>query len=109
VSAYLSIPHELVRLGDREALRGGTTIQDLDSRLSQLRSSLDQLHALTEDRLKDVSPRMLLICIVALAWYPVSHSTTMLPALGLDIDDPAFRSEYAAFVTDLLFRGLARD
>lgn len=109
VSAYLSMPHELVRLGDREALRGGTTIQDLEPRLSQLQSSVDQLHALTGERLKDVSPRLLLICIVALAWYPVSHSTTMLPALGLDIDDPGFRSEYATFVTDLLFRGLARD
>ncbi len=109
VSAYLSIPPELVRLSDREALRGGTTIQDLEPRLSQLRSSVDQLQALTGDRLKEVSPRLLLICIVALAWYPVSHSTTMLPALGLDIDDPVFRSDYATFVTDLLFRGLARD
>jgi len=109
VSAYLSIPHEIVRLGDREALRGGKTIQDIEPRLSQLRSSLDQLQALTGNRLKEVPARLLLICIVALAWYPVSHSATMLPALGLDIDDPAFRSEYTTFVTDLLFRGLARD
>ena len=50
VSAYLSIPPELVRLSDREALRGGTTIQDLEPRLSQLRSSVDQLQALTGDR-----------------------------------------------------------
>ena len=49
------------------------------------------------------------MCIVALAWYPVSHSATMMAALGLDIDDPNFRAEYTSFVTDLLLHGLARD
>jgi TetR/AcrR family transcriptional regulator len=109
VSGYLSIPHQIVRLGDREALRGGKTIQDIEPRLSQLRSSLDRLEALTGRRLKEVPARILLICIVALAWYPVSHSATMLSALNLDIDDPAFRAEYTNFVTDLLLHGLARD
>lgn len=56
-----------------------------------------------------MSARLLLICIVALAWYPVSHSGTMLPALDLDVDDPAFREEYTRFVTDLLLYGLARE
>jgi AcrR family transcriptional regulator len=109
VSAYLSIPHQFVRLGDREALSGGKTIQDIEPRLSQLRSSLDRLDALTGNKLKQVPARLLLICIVALAWYPVSHAGTMLPALDLDIDDPAFRAEYTTFVTDLLLHGLARD
>ena len=109
VSAYLAIPHQIVRLGDREALRGGETIQNLEPRLSQLRSSLEQLDALTGSRLKDVPTSILLVCIVALAWYPVSHSATMMAALGLDIDDPNFRAEYTSFVTDLLLHGLARD
>ena len=109
VSAYLSIPHQFVRLSDREALSGGKTIQDIEPRLSQLRSSLDRLDALTGKQLKEVPPTLLLICIVALAWYPVSHAATMLPALNLDIDDPAFRAEYTTFVTDLLLHGLARN
>jgi TetR/AcrR family transcriptional regulator len=109
VSAYLSIPHQFVRLADREALSGGKTIQDIEPRLSQLRSSLDRLDALTGKQLKEVPATLLLICIVALAWYPVSHAPTMLPALNLDIDDPAFRAEYTTFVTDLLLHGLARN
>lgn len=56
VSAYLSIPHQFVRLSDREALSGGKTIQDIEPRLSQLRSSLDRLDALTGKQLKEVPP-----------------------------------------------------
>lgn len=109
VAAYLSIPRQFVRLGDREALRGGKAIQEIEPRLSQLHSSLERLASLTGSRLKPVPPRMLLICIVALAWWPISHSDTMLPALGFDIADPEFQAEYANFVTDLLLHGLARD
>jgi AcrR family transcriptional regulator len=109
VSAYLAIPHEFVRLGDREALSGGKTIQDIEPRLSQLRSSLDRLAALTGSQLKEVPATLLLISIVALAWYPVSHAATMMRALDLDIDDPEFRAQYTAFVTDLLLHGLARN
>src|SRR5262249_7714474 len=101
--------HQIVRLGDREAMRGGETIQDIRPRLSQLRSSLEQLDALTGNRLKSVPAPILLVCIVALAWYPGSHSATMVAALGLDIDDPGVRAEYTSFVTDRLLHGLARD
>ena len=109
IAAYLSIPHQFVQLADREAQRGGLTIREIEPRLAQLRSSLEQLDALTGSRLEQVPAPLLLICIVALAWYPVSHSATMLAALDLDIDDPAFRAQYASFVTDLLLDGLARD
>jgi len=108
VSGYLSIPQQFVRLGDREAMRGGEVMQEIEPRLSQLRSSLDRLEALTGNGFKDVPAKLLLISIVALAWYPVSHAATMLPALDLDIDDPHFRDEYTTFVTDLLLHGLAR-
>jgi TetR/AcrR family transcriptional regulator len=109
VSAYLSIPPVIVRLGEREALRGGQTIQDLEPRLTQLRSSLDRLDAMTGERLKNVPAPLLLITIVALAWYPVAQSNTMLVALGIDIDDPEFRKDYTRFVTDTLLYGLAQN
>jgi len=109
VSAYLSIPPVIVRLGEREALRGGTTVRDIKPRLDQLRSSLDRLEAMTGTALKDVPAALLLIGIVALAWYPVAQSNTMLVALGFDIDDPEFREQYTRFVTDTLLFGLSRE
>ena len=109
VSAYLSIPSVIVRLGEREALRGGLTIQDVEPRLKQLHSSLERLEAMTGTTLKSVPATLLLIGIVALAWYPVAQANTMLVALDIDINDPEFREQYTTFVTETLLLGLARD
>jgi AcrR family transcriptional regulator len=107
LTAYFDLPAQFIRLANREAMRGGTTIQDLEPRLSQLRSSLERLEAITGRRLKQVRSDFLLITLVALAWYPTAHADTTLRTLELDIDDPAFRAEYTRFVTDLLLNGLA--
>jgi TetR/AcrR family transcriptional regulator len=107
VTAYLDLPAQFIRLANREAMRGGTTIQDLEPRLSHLRSSLERLEAITGRRLKRVRADFLLITLVALAWYPTAHASTTLRALEVDIDDPGFRAEYTSFVTDLLLNGLA--
>jgi TetR/AcrR family transcriptional regulator len=106
LTAYLGLPAQFMRLANREAMRGGTTIQDLEPRLSQIRSSLERLETITGRRLKRVRADFLLISIVALAWYPTAHANTTLRALELDLDDPTFRAEYTRFVTDLLLNGL---
>jgi TetR/AcrR family transcriptional regulator len=107
LTAYLDLPAQFIHLFNREAVRGGTAIQDLEPRLSQIRSSLERLEAITGSRLKRVRADFLLISLVALAWYPTAHASTTLRALDLDIDDPTFRAEYTRFVTDLLLTGLA--
>jgi TetR/AcrR family transcriptional regulator len=107
VTAYLDLPAQFIRLANREAMRGGTTMQDLEPRLSQLRWSLERLEAITGGRLKRVRADFLLVSLVALAWYPTAHASTTLRTLELDIEDPAFRAEYVRFVTELLLNGLA--
>ena len=107
--AYLHFPPTFVRLIEREALRGGSALQDLEPRLSQLQSTLGRLAALTEKQLKPVPPALLLIAIVALAWFPIAHADTMLRTLDLDIGDESFLSRYEEFVTELLVSGIARE
>jgi AcrR family transcriptional regulator len=108
VSAYMSFPPHVIRLVEREAVRGGRVLEDLEPRLEQLRSTLARLSSMTETHLKPAPPPLILISIVALTWFPFAYGDTMLRALGLDASDPVFLERYRDFVSELLLSGLRR-
>jgi AcrR family transcriptional regulator len=109
VQTYLEFPPEFIRLVEREALDGGAVLQTLPERLRSLPHVVGAIDAVSRKHLREVDPRLLLVSIVALCWFPFAHEDTMLKAVGLNPRDPEFRSGYLDHITTLLLNGLGRD
>lgn len=108
VSAYMSFSPHVVRLVEREAVRGGHVLEDLEPRLAQLRATLTHVAEMTQSHLRSAPAPLILISIVALTWFPFTYGDTMLRTLGLNPQDPEFLERYSQFVSDLLLNGLHR-
>jgi hypothetical protein len=48
----------------------------------------------------------LLLSIIGLCWFPLAHANTVLRALGIDPEDPAFLEQRKRHVIDLVLNGL---
>ncbi len=106
VGSYLDFldanPH-FIRLVERESLSGGSRLARNLPHLAAIRAGLEAAReplGLQED------PRQLLLSVMALCWFPLSQSRTLLPALGLDAQDPAFLEARKRHIVHLLLHGL---
>lgn len=108
VATYLEFPPEFIRLIEREALSGGTVLQELPERARSLPQAIAAIKNISREHLREVDPALLLVSLVALCWFPFAHEDTMLKALGLDPRDAEFRAVYADHITNLLMTGVAR-
>jgi TetR/AcrR family transcriptional regulator len=87
---FLAEDHAYVRLMQREALAGVSHVAALFGPPVE-----DTLLALTPAaEAAGISPRRLLLDIIALCWYPFAHEHTLLPALDMTPRDPAFLREH---------------
>lgn len=104
---FLAARPNFVRLMEREAL-GGSPLGDDPAPRTE--AGQEALSAITEELgLGEADSREnahLLLSIVALCWFPLVHGRTLLRAIGLDPEAPAFATERKTQVVSLLLRGV---
>jgi AcrR family transcriptional regulator len=87
-----------IRLIQREALGDGSRAAEFFGR-----SVAEAVTALAPAAEKaGISPQRLVLDLAALAWYPLAHEHTLLPALGIKARDPAFVEEQKQHLGDLV-------
>ncbi|MDX2193802.1 MAG: TetR family transcriptional regulator [Gemmatimonadales bacterium] len=105
---FLTANADFVRLVEWEALAGQGALAGHPLHAEALGEALAALAAELGAPApgSDVTAHLLL-SILALCWFPIIHARTLLPRLGLDPDDPAFREARRQHVTALILRGAA--
>lgn len=95
-----------VRLMEREALSGAEQLKQLPS----AGIAADAVAALSDelglDTSQGVEAAHLVLSIIGLCWFPAVHASTVMPALGFDAEDPAFREQRKQYVVDLVLQGV---
>lgn len=100
---FLSAHPTFIRLVERESLNGGSQLARNMPHLAAIEAGLQAARsqlAPTED------PRQLLLSVMGMCWFPLSQSSTLLPALGLDGRDPEFLESRKRHIVTLLLHGL---
>jgi len=101
VAAFVDFLHRdptFVYLIQRESLGGGSRVAEFFGRLVD-----DALAAFTPAaELAGVSPKRLVLDLVALCWYPFAHEHTLVSALGMKPRDPSFLDEQKRHLGDLV-------
>ncbi len=96
-----------VHLMEREALRGSSGTPLADAHAAVIREALgaiaEELPQVADDRGETAQ---LLLSLLSLCWFPVVHSARLLPALGMDPDDPAFHEERKRHIVGLVVQGI---
>jgi len=104
---FLAARPNFVRLIEWEALSGGQHLEEIPPHVAAAQEALSALR----DEL-GLGPGMsqeaaqLLLSIVGLCWFPLAHSVTVLRALGMRADDPAFLEQRKQHVIDLVLNGI---
>jgi AcrR family transcriptional regulator len=104
---FLAARPNFVRLIEREALAGGTHLEDIPPHVAAAQEALSALR----DELA-MGPGMsqeaahLLLSIIGLCWFPLAHGPTVLRALGIDPQDPEFAEQRKRHVIELVLNGL---
>jgi len=110
VDAYLAFLYErptFVALVEREALDGGWRLAATPHDSPVIADALRALRAAPDRRgLRRFDPDQVLIALLAVSFFPLAHQATLLPALGLDVSDPAFRRAHRALVLDVVRRAV---
>jgi TetR/AcrR family transcriptional regulator len=106
IGAYLEIPQQFAKLIEREVLRGGEVLAEVNARMTSIHDNYAHLEEMTQRHFPGVDARNLYVSIVALGWFPITQATAMLGALGIDANTPAFVADYRRFVTTMLLDGL---
>ncbi|HXE58471.1 MAG TPA: TetR/AcrR family transcriptional regulator [Gemmatimonadales bacterium] len=104
---FLTARRNFVRLLEWEALSGARTLGGVPPHLEAAREALAAISAeLALDASLSAEAVQLLLSIVALCWFPLAHSETMLRALGIDPDDPTFLEARKRHVIELVLGGV---
>jgi AcrR family transcriptional regulator len=95
---FLGHDQNFVRLIQREALGDGIRVAEffgrrVDEAAAALRPAAEKA---------GISPERLVLDIAAICWFPFAHEHTLLPALGMDVRDPAFLDEQKRHLRDLV-------
>ncbi len=110
VDAYLAFLHErptFVALVEREALDGGWRLGATSHDSPVIAHALRALRAVADRRgLRRFDPDQVLIALLAVSFFPLAHQATLLPNLGLDVNDPAFRRAHRTQVLDVVRRAV---
>ncbi len=98
---------DFVRLVEWEALSGGRQIGTLPPHLEAAQEALGAIISeLALEPGREAEARQLLLSLIGLCWFPVVHGPTVLRALGVDLNDPAFREERRRHVIKLVLQGV---
>jgi AcrR family transcriptional regulator len=104
---FLAARPNFVRLIEWEALAGGTQLEEIPPHVAAAQEALSALRdelAMGPGMSQDAAH--LLLSIIGLCWFPLAHANTVLRALGIDPEDPAFLEQRKRHVIDLVLNGL---
>ena len=97
-----------VRLIGWEAMTGGRFLGESAPHIAVVREGFAAVaDELRRGDFRAVDPVQLLISFVALCFFPASHGAMLLAALGVDVEDRAFREARTRHVTELILHGIA--
>jgi TetR/AcrR family transcriptional regulator len=104
---FLAANPNIVRLVERESLNNGTALVKNPTHFKTLADGLTSLQqGLAQQGVTTIDPKQFLISILSLCWFPFVHTSTLLPTLGLDANDPAFLAARKQHVTQLVLASL---
>lgn len=110
IGAYLAFLYErptFVMLIEREALDGGRRLSATPHESPVIGDALRALRAAGAGRgVRPFDPDYLLITLLGVSFFPLAHRTTLLPTLGLDVKDEAFRRAHHAQILDVVCRAV---
>jgi TetR/AcrR family transcriptional regulator len=113
IEAYLRflVDHpRFVRLVQWEALHGGRVLREVNARLTGVENQISLIKREVErGAIRPVAPDLLLVSLVALAWFPVAHADTLLFILGIDPRDPKLIDRYVAHLREFVLHGIAAE
>lgn len=104
---FLAARPRFVRLIEWEALTGGAQLEAIpphvvaaQEALSALRDELAMGPGMSQEAAQ------LLLSIIGLCWFPLAHAHTVLRALGINPEDPAYLEQRKRHVIDLVLNGI---
>ena len=104
---FIASRPSFVRLMEWEALGGGRHLQEMPPHVEAAHEALAAISAeLGLEPSQRAEAMQLLLSIIALCWFPMVHSDTVLRALGLDPIDPKFLEERKRHVVELVLQGI---
>lgn len=95
-----------VRLVEWESLSGGRFLRTNHAHTAAVSAALSEVDDAFAPSTSDAA--QLLVSIVGLCWSTFTHGRMLLPALGIDPDDPTFLQSRKDHVAELLLRGVPR-
>lgn len=106
VGGYVAFLHErptFVRLVEWETVAGGGRLRATPHESTAVEAGLRALRAAGPRRgIRRFDVTQAVIAFVSLCFTPHAQRDTLLPALGVDLDDPAFRRAHERQVVDVL-------
>jgi TetR/AcrR family transcriptional regulator len=106
---FLLARPNFVRLMEREALMSRTPLEGMP----RTNVAGEAVAAISEelglDPAQGSEAAHLVLSIIGLCWFPAVHASTVVPALGLDPGDPAFREQRRKHVISLVLNGVGNN
>jgi AcrR family transcriptional regulator len=104
---FLAARPNYIRLIERAALNGGPGLADAAGHLSAGQEALAAISAeLGLDDSFSGDAAQLLLSIIALCWFPLIHTRTVAPAVGVELRTPDGLEQRKRHVTALVLHGL---
>jgi TetR/AcrR family transcriptional regulator len=100
---FLRARPAFVDIMEREALAGGERLARVQAGSTVMEDAFRTLRARARRHgLRPFDVADVVMCLVALAYMPVAHRTTMLRRQGLDLDDARYRNRRAKHIVEVL-------
>lgn len=107
---FLAQRPRFIRLIEWESLSGGKLLAQNPVHIHSVMAGVGATaQYLPQSAVGGIDIRQLVISIMALCWFPLSHAQVLLPALGLDPNDPGFLEARKQHIVDLLYNAFLKD